>query len=52
MPDGKSVQGGTSHHLGQSFAEAFDITYVDEDEEERTAYTTSGSPGVHSERWS
>lgn len=41
MPDGKSVQGGTSHHLGQSFAEAFDITFVDEDEEDRTAYTTS-----------
>ncbi|MGM0592838.1 MAG: proline--tRNA ligase [Halobacteriota archaeon] len=41
MPDGKSVQGGTSHHLGQSFAEAFDITFVDEDEKEQTAYTTS-----------
>ena len=41
MPDGKSVQGGTSHHLGQSFAEAFDITYVDENEDDRTAYTTS-----------
>ncbi|GAB3019623.1 proline--tRNA ligase [Natronobiforma cellulositropha] len=41
MPDGKSVQGGTSHHLGQSFAEAFDITFFDEDEDEQTAYTTS-----------
>ncbi|MGB9961892.1 proline--tRNA ligase [Halobacterium sp. MBLA0001] len=41
MPDGKSVQGGTSHHLGQSFADAFDITFADEDEAERTAYTTS-----------
>ncbi|AEN04638.1 proline--tRNA ligase [Halolamina sp.] len=41
MPDGKSVQGATSHHLGQSFAEAFDITYSDEDEEERVAHTTS-----------
>ncbi len=41
MPDGKSVQGGTSHHLGQSFAEAFDISFVDEDEAEQTAYTTS-----------
>ncbi|MFC7221692.1 proline--tRNA ligase [Halalkalicoccus sp. GCM10025322] len=41
MPDGKSVQGGTSHYLGQHFAEAFDITYVDEDEEERVAHTTS-----------
>jgi prolyl-tRNA synthetase len=41
MPDGKSVQGGTSHYLGQHFAEAFDITYVDEDEDERVAHTTS-----------
>ncbi|WP_255168769.1 proline--tRNA ligase [Natrononativus amylolyticus] len=41
MPDGKSVQGGTSHHLGQSFAEAFDITFADENEDEQTAYTTS-----------
>ena len=41
MPDGKSVQAGTSHHLGQSFAEAFDITYSDENEEDRTAHTTS-----------
>jgi len=41
MPDGKSVQGATSHYLGQSFAEAFDITYTDEDEEERAAHTTS-----------
>ncbi|MFB6081909.1 MAG: proline--tRNA ligase [Halanaeroarchaeum sp.] len=41
MPDGKSVQGGTSHYLGQSFADAFDITYVDEDEVERVAHTTS-----------
>jgi prolyl-tRNA synthetase len=41
MPDGKSVQGATSHYLGQSFAEAFEITYTDEDEDERTAHTTS-----------
>ncbi|WP_248516719.1 proline--tRNA ligase [Salinarchaeum laminariae] len=41
MPDGKSVQGGTSHDLGTSFAEAFDITYTDEDEAEATAHTTS-----------
>ncbi|WP_254280098.1 proline--tRNA ligase [Haloarcula marina] len=41
MPDGKSVQAATSHYLGTSFAEAFDITYSDEDEEKRTAHTTS-----------
>ncbi|QGX94745.1 proline--tRNA ligase [Haloplanus rallus] len=41
MPDGKSVQGATSHYLGQSFAEAFDITFTDENEDERVAHTTS-----------
>ncbi|MFC7020001.1 MULTISPECIES: proline--tRNA ligase [Haloarcula] len=41
MPDGKTVQGATSHYLGTSFAEAFDLTYVDEDEAQKTAHTTS-----------
>ncbi|MFB6159948.1 MAG: proline--tRNA ligase [Haloferacaceae archaeon] len=41
MPDGKSVQGATSHYLGTSFAEAFDVTYTDEEERERVAHTTS-----------
>jgi prolyl-tRNA synthetase len=41
MPDGKSVQGGTSHHLGQSFSEAYDLTFTDVDEEEALAHTTS-----------
>jgi len=41
MPDGKSVQGGTSHALGQSFAEAYDVTFTDENEDEQTAWTTS-----------
>jgi prolyl-tRNA synthetase len=41
MPDGKTVQGATSHYLGTSFAEAFDIEYVDAEERERTAHTTS-----------
>jgi prolyl-tRNA synthetase len=41
MPDGKSVQGATSHYLGTSFAEAFDITYTDEAEDAQLAHTTS-----------
>jgi len=41
MPDGKTVQGATSHHLGSSFAEAFDIHYTDENEDEQVAHTTS-----------
>ena len=41
MPDGKAVQGATSHYLGTSFAEAFDVRYTDADERERVAHTTS-----------
>jgi prolyl-tRNA synthetase len=41
MPDGKSIQSGTSHQLGQNFAEAFDITFEDEDSETQTAWTAS-----------
>ncbi|MFB6310270.1 MAG: proline--tRNA ligase [Salinirussus sp.] len=41
MPDGRTVQGATSHYLGTSFAEAFDITYVDADEETHVAHTAS-----------
>ncbi|MFB6180257.1 MAG: proline--tRNA ligase, partial [Candidatus Nanohalobium sp.] len=41
MPDGKSIQSGTSHQLGQHFAEAFEIEFEDEDSESRTAWTTS-----------
>ena len=41
MPDGKSVQGGTSHYLGTGFAQSYDLTFTDEDEEERPCHTTS-----------
>ncbi len=41
MPDGKSIQSGTSHQLGQNFAEAFDIEFEDENAETRTCWTTS-----------
>jgi prolyl-tRNA synthetase len=41
MPDGKSVQSCTSHYLGTGFAEAYDVYYTDEDEEEQVAHTTS-----------
>ncbi|MGZ4911220.1 MAG: His/Gly/Thr/Pro-type tRNA ligase C-terminal domain-containing protein, partial [Halobacteriota archaeon] len=31
MPDGKSLQVGTIHHLGTNFAKTFDVTYEDRD---------------------
>ena len=41
MRDGKALQMGTSHELGQNFATAFDITYLDADGQQQTAWTTS-----------
>ncbi|NLD75086.1 MAG: proline--tRNA ligase [Acidimicrobiales bacterium] len=41
MGDGKALQMGTSHELGQNFARAFDITYQDTEGTQQTAWTTS-----------
>ncbi|MFN8522002.1 MAG: proline--tRNA ligase [Chloroflexota bacterium] len=41
MPDGRALQSGTSHNLGQNFAKAFDISFQDIDGERRNAWTTS-----------
>jgi len=41
MPDGKALQSGTSHDLGQNFGKAYDIKFVDADQAIRYAYTTS-----------
>jgi prolyl-tRNA synthetase len=41
MPDGKALQAGTSHELGQHFAKAYDIKFTDIDEQVKFAWTTS-----------
>lgn len=41
MQDSKAVQAGTSHFMGTKFAEAFDIKYLNKDNEHVLAYTTS-----------
>ena len=41
MRDGKALQMGTSHELGQNFARAFDITYLDADGATQYCWTTS-----------
>src|SRR2546428_13258301 len=41
MRDGKALQAGTSHHLGQHFAKVFDITYQDEQGKRQYMYQTS-----------
>ena len=41
MPDGQALQAGTSHNLGQGFARAFEIKYLDEDNTEKHPWGTS-----------
>ena len=41
MQDGKALQAGTSHNLGQNFAKAFNITFLDRKNEQSHAWTTS-----------
>lgn len=41
MQDGKALQAGTSHFLGQNFSKAFDIQFTDENEQRQWAWTTS-----------
>ena len=41
MRDGKALQSGTSHQLGQNFAKAFDIQFTDENNDLQYCWTTS-----------
>ncbi|MEM3677361.1 MAG: proline--tRNA ligase, partial [Candidatus Bathyarchaeia archaeon] len=41
MPDGKALQMGTSHNLGQNFSKPFEIKYLGRDEREHYVWTTS-----------
>ena len=41
MQDGRALQAGTSHDLGDNFARAFDVTYQAEDGEAHPVYATS-----------
>ena len=41
MGDGRALQSATSHNLGQNFAKAFDIQYLDPNNVQQHAWTTS-----------
>jgi prolyl-tRNA synthetase len=41
MPDGKALQMGTSHNLGQHFAKVFDVKFVGEDKQDHFVWQTS-----------
>lgn len=41
MQDGKALQGGTSHFLGQNFAKAFDVKFLNNENTEEYVWATS-----------
>jgi prolyl-tRNA synthetase len=41
MSDGKALQSGTSHHLGQNFTKTYDITFTDRENTRQHPYGTS-----------
>jgi prolyl-tRNA synthetase len=41
MQDGKALQAGTSHFLGQNFAKAFDVKFVNKEGKEELVWATS-----------
>ncbi|MBP5366531.1 MAG: proline--tRNA ligase [Bacteroidales bacterium] len=41
MQDGKALQSGTSHFLGQNFGKAFDVQFVDQNNQLQYAWATS-----------
>ena len=41
MQDGKALQAGTSHFLGQNFVNAFDVTFIDKNGKSDYAWATS-----------
>jgi prolyl-tRNA synthetase len=41
LEDGKAIQGATSHMLGQNFAKAFNISFLDKNQKKQIPYQTS-----------
>ena len=41
MQDGKALQSGTSHFLGQNFAKAFEVTYLNKENKPEYVWATS-----------
>jgi prolyl-tRNA synthetase len=41
MPDGRAIQMGTSHNLGQNFSRVFDVKFLDKENKESFVWNTS-----------
>ncbi len=46
LPDGRVLQISSTHDLGQRFAKAFEITFVDKDGERKYVWQTCYGPGI------
>ncbi len=46
LPDGRFIQNSTSHMLGDNFARAYGVKFVDENEQEQYAQQTCFGPGL------
>jgi prolyl-tRNA synthetase len=46
LPNGRFIQNATSHMLGDNFARAYDVKYVDENEQEQYGHQTCYGPGI------
>jgi prolyl-tRNA synthetase len=46
MPDGRAIQLPSTHFLGQNFAKAFGVKFVDKDKKEKYAWQTCYGPAV------
>ncbi len=41
LPNGKAIQGSTSHYLGQNFAKAFNIEFLDQNQQKQLVHQNS-----------
>ena len=46
LPDGNSLQIGTTHNLGEKFSKVFNIKYLDSDKKKKYVNQTSYGPGI------
>ncbi len=52
MQDGKALQAGTSHFLGQNFAKAFDVKFLSKENKQEYVWATSWGVSTRlMERW-
>ncbi len=46
LPDGKALQFGSTHYLGQHFTKAFEVSFLDAEGKRQVPYSTCFGPGI------